>query len=195
MREWTEQHRATLFLLLLAVLLAALVLLQVCEPKAPPPLLAGLTPAATPGPTPTAAPLRVYVSGAVLSPDVYLLPPGSIAQDAVRSAGGPTLEADLDRINLAQALADGDQVHVPRKGETPPPPAVRLQPALATRVNINTAGIEELDALPGIGPATAQKIVDYRQAHGRFEKAEDLMDVAGIGQATFDKLRELITTE
>lgn len=195
MKEWIQRYRAILFVLLIVALLAGLVLMQLVRLPAPPPLLGGFTPAPSPGPSPTPRPLRVYVSGAVHQPDVYVLPPDSIVKDALQAAGGATLEADLDRINLAEPLADGSQVYVPHKGEAQLPIPLRSQPVAGAKVNINTAASEELDVLPGIGPATAQRIVDYRQSHGRFGKIEDLMDVPGIGPATFDKLRELITTD
>lgn len=154
------------------------------------------TPVATPtlSSSPTAAPLRIHVSGAVREPDVvYRLPPGSIVQNAIEAAGGATDEADLEQINLAQELADNQKVHVPRKDEENPPPAVSGGETPSGLVNINTATQAELETLPGIGPVTAEKIAAHREANGPFERIEDIQDVRGIGPATFEGLRDLIS--
>lgn len=153
-------------------------------------------PTATALPTPTPAPLRVYVSGAVQSPAVYRLPPGSLIEDALRAAGGPAADADLERINLARELADQQQVYVPRRGEGEPPPTLSggVAPTAApARVDINSASAAELEALPHIGPTTAQRIVEYRATYGPFSAIEELMDVPGIGPATFAELRDWVT--
>ena len=154
-------------------------------------------PSPTPEPysSPTPAPLRVYISGAVTRPDVYLLPPGSIVKDALEAAGGPTKEADLDRLNLAIELHDQQQVHVPRQGEAAlaPGAADLVEASASGPININTATAEELDALPGVGPAIAGRIVDYREAYGPFATIEEIMEVKGIGPATFEEIRDLIT--
>jgi competence protein ComEA len=127
---------------------------------------------------------------------VYSLGPDSIVKDAVLAAGGPTQDADLDRINLALPVVDGQQVYVPRldEGVLPVEPAFRL-PTVIVRVNINTADLMALDSLPGIGPAIAQRILDYREAHGPFSRIEDITNVPGIGPATLENLRDLISTE
>jgi competence protein ComEA len=112
------------------------------------------------------------------------------------AAGGPAGDADLDRINLASSVADGQQIYVPRQDEeNPPVQSPSAQRASDGRVNINTADAAALETLPGIGPALAQRILDYRQAHGPFTKIEDIMEVSGIGRATFEKLGDLITPE
>jgi len=158
-------------------------------------------PTATPAPAPTPQPLRVYVSGAVVAPDVYELSANSIVKDAITAAGGVTEEANEDAINMALPLSDGAQVHVPRRQENlPPPPAVSV-PLLQTttsstsgpvgRVNINTATPEELDTLPGIGPAMAQRIIEGRP----YGSVDDITRVKGIGEATFEKLKDLITVQ
>jgi competence protein ComEA len=145
-------------------------------------------------PAPTPAPIRVHVSGAVRQPDVYELPAGSIVKDAVEAAGGPIDNADLDGVNLAVELRDQQQVYVPRQGETVPmSPALVGGGAVSGPVNINTATAAELDTLPGIGPSTAQKIVDYREANGSFQTIEDIMDVPTIGEAKFEGIKDLIT--
>jgi competence protein ComEA len=169
----------------------------------PPPTL---QPTLTPLPSPTPGPLRVDVAGAVRSPGVYTLPTASIIADAIAAAGGPSADADLDRVNKAVPLSDGMQVYVPHEAETAAPQPVEPIPAKAASVpltetgaggasdpgalvDINTATLAELDTLPGIGPATAQRIIDGRP----YGAIEDLLRVKGIGQATFDKLKERIT--
>jgi competence protein ComEA len=164
----------------------------------PPPTAA---PTALPTPIPTPAPLHVDVGGAVEAPGVYRLPPGSIVADAIAAAGGPAGDADLDRINKAVELQDGSQVVVPRLGEAAPPlpaPASRLAGAPGTAapvetpgalIDLNTATLEELDTLPGIGAALAQRIVEGRP----YGAIEDLLRVKGIGPAALDKMKALIT--
>jgi competence protein ComEA len=148
----------------------------------------------TPLATPTPAPIRVHVSGAVRQPDVYELPPGSIVKDAVEAAGGPADDADLDGVNLAVELRDQQQVYVPRQGEVSPiSPTVGGGGASAGPVNINTATAAELETLPGIGPKTADAIVEHREANGPFETIEDIMDVPGIAEGTFEKIKDGIT--
>ncbi|MFQ6102478.1 MAG: helix-hairpin-helix domain-containing protein [Anaerolineae bacterium] len=155
-------------------------------------------PTTTPLPTPTPAPIRVHVTGAVRNPDVYELPPSSIVQDAVEAAGGPAPDADLDHINLAVEVRDQQQVYVPRQGEAnPPPPISGNEPSgggpAMTLININTATMTELETLPRIGPTTAQRIVEYREANGPFETIENIQNVPGIGPATFEGLKDLTT--
>ncbi|MEA3459697.1 MAG: helix-hairpin-helix domain-containing protein, partial [Chloroflexota bacterium] len=135
--------------------------------------------------------------GAVANPDVYTLPPESTIKDAVQAAGGPTEKADLNRINLAQRVHDEEHIYVPEVGEERLP--VTSQPSspgrVGGKVNINTATAEELETLPGIGPAFAQRIIEYRQEKGPFASIEDIEKVKGIGEATFEKLRDLITVD
>jgi competence protein ComEA len=171
------------------------VILKRPEPTSPP-LVITLQPRPTAEPaTPTPAAINVYVSGAVYKPDVYTLPLNSIVKDAIEAADGATDEADLDRINLATKLADQMQVYVPRKGEAEPPapPDGAAPAATSEKININTASVEELDKLPGIGPAIAGAIIDYRTANGSFKQIEDINDVKGIGDALFEKIKEQIT--
>jgi competence protein ComEA len=134
----------------------------------------------------------VYVTGAVAKPGVYYLPQESRVQDALEAAGGPTVNADLDRVNLAQRVHDEDQIYVPEIGEENLP-ATSSGGSGEGLLDINTASAAELESLPGIGPVLAQSIVDYREAHGPFGTVEEIMEVQGIGQAVFEEIRELIT--
>jgi len=136
------------------------------------------------------APLYVHVLGAVARPGLYLLAEGDRAVDAIAAAGGFTAEADQGQLNLARPLVDGEQVVVPVIGAAPAPAAAGTT---AGKVNLNTAGVDELDTLPRIGPAVAQRIIDWREANGRFGTVDDLMNVTGIGQKTFDGLKDLVT--
>lgn len=153
-------------------------------------------PTSTRVPTPTPSPIRVYVSGAVNDPAVYELELGSIVQDAIDAAGGPVSDADLEGINLALELKDQQQVHVPREGEASPPPVVSggasEEEAKGAAVNINTATAVELEKLPGVGPVTAEKIVEYREENGPFESIEEIQDVPGIGEKTFEGMEGMI---
>jgi competence protein ComEA len=196
MEQWLERYRGILFITLVVLLLAAVVLFQLLRPTAQPMILTTATPPPSSETAPTAHPLRVYVSGAVNRPDVYTLPPDSIVKDAMVAAGGPAENADLDRINLASPVSDGQHVYVPRLGEeNPPVQPPSDQPAPGKKININSADLATLDTLPGIGPVIAQRILDYRQTNGLFDRIEDIMDVPGIGQGTFEKIQDLITTE
>jgi competence protein ComEA len=171
------------------------VILKRPEPASPPMVIA-LQPRPTAEPaTPTPAAINVYVSGAVNKPDVYALPLNAIVKDAIATAGGATDDADLDRINLATKLADQMQVYVPRKGEAEPPapPNGSAPDTTAAKININTASIEELDKLPGIGPSLAKAIIDYRTKNGPFKQIEDINEVKGIGDALFEKIKEQIS--
>jgi competence protein ComEA len=164
-------------------------------------------PTATALPTITLSPIQVFVSGEVRVPDVYALAPGSRIKQLVGAAGGFTDNAHIAAINLAQPLTDGAHVHIPAEGEVAfTPQSVPSYPAplgssaeinLGTvdcLVNINTAMLNELEMLPGIGPVKAQKILDYRTANGPFYDIVTIMEVHGIGQVTFDNIKELITT-
>ncbi len=169
------------------------------HPQTPAPIaVSPPPPTSTPLPTPTLSPIRVHVAGAVRLPAVYELSPGSIVRDAVEAAGGPSPDADLDHINLALELCDQQQIYVPCQGETSlPPPVSGGAPngggEAGTLVNVNTAPAAALETLPRIGPAMAQRIIEYRQANGPFASIEDVQNVPGIGPATFEGLRDLIS--
>ena len=126
----------------------------------------------------------VHAAGAVVAPGVYRLPAGTRVEDLIKAAGGASLDADLDRIDLAALLVDGSQVFVPHVGEAVPAAASGGSSAStpAGPVNLNTATLEQLDALPGVGPATAKAILAERDKRGRFRSVNDLLDVRGIGR-------------
>lgn len=150
-------------------------------------------------PPPTRLPLVVYVTGAVMAPDVYTLSPGSRVADAIRAAGGLTDEADPQVLNLAQVVTDGLRIQVPTlvkaSQETLVEVPVRAITPVHTLININTANQAELESLPEIGPHLAQEIILYREANGPFESIDQIMDVSGVGTVTFETIRDLITVE
>jgi competence protein ComEA len=146
---------------------------------------------------PSRAPkLVVHVVGAVRRPGLYHLREGTRVADAVARAGGATAKAELALLNLAAPLGDGQQVVVPARapalpgGTAPAPSAVGAAPT--GPVQLSTATAEQLDSLPGVGPATAQKIIAYRDAHGPFRSVDDLDAVPGIGPARLEQLRDLV---
>jgi len=135
-------------------------------------------------PSPTARSVTVYVSGAVATPGVYTLPEGSRVTNVIQSAGGFLPNAEQEGINLAAMLQDGQQLDIPvRSAESH---------VSGGRININTATVEELDTLPGIGPTTAQNIFNYRLEHGPFQSIQDIQNVPGIGPVTYDAIKDLI---
>ena len=144
--------------------------------------------------------LVVHVVGAVREPGLYRLPEGSRVDDAIRRAGGAKRKAALELVNLAAPVADGQQVVVPARASAGAAPAPAggadassgVAGAPGGRVHLNSATLEELDALPGIGPVTAQKILDYRTEHGAFSSVEELDAVPGIGPARLEQLKELV---
>ena len=137
--------------------------------------------------------LVIDVAGAVRRPGLYRLPQGSRIADAVARAGGATGKAALDGVNLAAPLADGEQVVVPARipGASAAASSAPGAPSSGP-VSLSTATAEQLDALPGIGPVTAQKIVDYRTQHGAFHSVDELDAISGIGPAKLDQLHGLV---
>lgn len=147
----------------------------------------------------TSSSLVVDVDGAVSNPGVYELAADARVNDAIQAAGGLTSEADAAAINRASLLTDGQKVYVPHVGEEVETTAGAATPASsgaalsdAGPVNINTASVDDLDTLPGVGPSTAQAIVDDRAQNGAFASIEDIMRVSGIGEKKFEKLKDLI---
>ena len=131
----------------------------------------------------------VYVSGAVASPGVLTLPATSRVIDAITAAGGATPEADLESINLARILVDGEQIRVGVVGESPPPASAGTGADAQACVRLATATETELQTLPGIGPALATRIISYRATHPRLTSVEELDDVPGIGPSLIEKIR------
>lgn len=131
----------------------------------------------------------VYVSGAVASPGVLTLPSSSRVIDAITAAGGATPEADLESINLARILVDGEQIRVGVVGESPPPASAGTGTDAQACVRLATATETELQTLPGVGPALAQRIISYRATHPRLSSVEELDDVPGIGPSLIEKIR------
>lgn len=186
-----QQALLAVLALALALLLASRFLVRLGAPRAerpPAPRLVRPSPA-------RAQALVVDVSGAVRRPGLYRLQEGARVADAVARAGGATGRANLEAVNLAAPLADGQKVLVPRRppgGAASGPPAYPDSPP-AGPVSLSTATLEQLDALPGVGPVTARKILDYRQEHGGFRSVDELDAVPGIGPARLEQLRELVT--
>jgi competence protein ComEA len=141
----------------------------------------------------------VHVLGAVRNPGLFELGNGARVIDAVSAAGGFTDDAEQGGVNLARIMADGEQIVVPRIGEAPPAAVAGPTGSGAAaappgaKVSLNSGAAADFETLPRIGPAMAQRIVDWRTANGRFSRIEDLMNVTGIGQKTFDSLKDLIT--
>lgn len=142
------------------------------------------------------APVRkvlVHVVGAVRAPGLYELREDSRVDDAIREAGGAKTKAALELVNLAAPVADGQQVVVPLRGGFGATPAAGSSAtAPGGKVHLNSATLEDLDSLPGIGPVTAQKILDYRSAHGAFQSVDELDAVPGIGAARLAQLKPLV---
>ena len=171
---------------LLVLVVAGKLLLRPQRPAVPPPVRVAARAAASSSRT-----LFVNVVGAVRRPGLYRLKDGSRVADAVTRAGGPTPRAQIELLNLAARIADGEQIVVPRRGVVgavaAPGGGVAAGP-----VHLNSATLEQLDGLPGVGPVTAQKILDYRQQHGAFGSVDELDAIPGIGPARLGTLRDLV---
>lgn len=127
--------------------------------------------------------IQVYVKGEVVNPGVYILNSDSRIQQLIDAAGGLTDDADIDDINLSERVIDSEVIVIPKRYENDD----------TTLVNINTATVLELDTLPGIGEGYAKRIVEYREKYGKFKKKEYIMNVKGIGEALFEKIKDMIT--
>jgi competence protein ComEA len=224
MGGWLEQHKGTAFGFLVLITIFGGIMVYTRQPDPPPLEISTPEPSptstsfvveiATTQPTNTPKPIRVYITGQVNTPDVYLLPAGSIIKDALEAAGGATEGADLVAINLAQELQDQQQITIPAKAEAIPTPPV-IKNGLPTtpndpvredrsgdddtstgeKININAASLEALTTLSGIGQVIGQRIIDYRTEHGNFATIEQIIDVKGIGPVTFEKIKDHITVE
>lgn len=177
-----------------AVVVALTAFLLLRPPPTPPPELAMPMASDSPAATSTTSPpeVVVHVAGAVVAPGVYRLPPLARVGDAVGAAGGPAPGADLDRLNLAALVADGAQVYVPLEGEPLPAAATAAGDAAAGPLDLNLASADQLEELPGVGPATAKAIVAARERLGGFRSVDDLLEVRGIGPAKLDAIRGLV---
>ena len=192
----------------LAAILAAVGVWRDRPVPVPAPPLPLLTPAAAPASPASAVPTSpagspdvvVSVVGKVARPGLVRVPDGSRVADALTAAGGALPGTDLVALNLARRVADGEQLLVgvapapgqPVDGALPPAAAAGAPAAASPLVDLNTATLEQLDALPGVGPVTAQRIVDWRAAHGRFTSVDQLREVSGIGETRFARLKDLV---
>lgn len=141
--------------------------------------------------------ITVHVTGEIKYPGVVVLKNGDRIVDAIEAAGGETEDADLDRLNLAYILNDGDKIYVPNKNDENKDDNTitvgnEIEQEKKSTININTASLEELMELPGIGEATANKIIEYRKQNGKFKTIEELKNVTGIGNSKFEKLKDKI---
>lgn len=136
--------------------------------------------------------MTVYVTGAVKNPDVYRITAGSIVKDAIEAAGGNLGNADLVSINLARKIQDSEEIIVPFKQENPGGNITITDSSIGKKININTASVDELVDLPGIGDVKAAAIIEYRKSFGYFADIQDIINVSGIGDKTFEKIKDLI---
>jgi competence protein ComEA len=190
MREIAFDRRRVLVGGILVALLLALggrFLLHSQAPAVPPPVRV-----AAPATTAAHATIFVNVVGAVRRPGLYRLREGSRVATAVSRAGGATRRAQLELVNLAALVSDGEQIVVPRRGAGGVVGATAGSAAAGGPVHLNSATLEQLDGLPGIGPVTAEKILAYRQEHGAFGSVDELDAVPGIGPARLEQLRDLV---
>jgi len=187
--DWVERNKAHIIVLLLSLISNGVLLLILNRP--PTHEIKIIPPTATTARTT----VRVFVSGAVATPDVYQVPVGSLVRDAILAAGGHTAEADLNQINLARQVRDQEQVFVPFRSMAPKAPGESLWPIgpASGKINLNTATPTELESLPGIGPGLAKTILEYRAINGSFASIEEIKNIPGVGEKTYERLKDLIT--
>ena len=150
--------------------------------------------------SPTATAVVVHVAGQVATPGIVRLSPGARVVDAIEAAGGATTTADLASVNLARPVVDGEQVYVPQPGEVPPPqdsaspggPGAGATGGPGATIDLNTADGSALDALPGVGPVLAERIIAWRSEHGRFTSVDELGEVSGIGEKLLSPIRDRV---
>lgn len=186
MDAWLERYKGHIFAALIALILVGGGVLASRRPQ-PKPLEIQIP---TPSPTVERV-IRVHIAGAVVNPGVYTLKDGDRVTDAIAAAGGFTEDANRDALNLAARLADGQKITVPRMGE--PTPVAGPGEETQGKVNINTATQAQLEALPGIGPVTAQRIIEFRTRNGPFKSLEDLKIQKLVPASTFEKIKDKIT--
>lgn len=132
------------------------------------------------------------ISGCVKSPGIYKIKKGARLFEVIELAGGLTEDADYNGFNQAEKIEDGDKIIIPSK-EFSDESGENIGTVTSGKINLNTADVNKLQEIPGIGPSTAEKIISYRQNNGRFHKIEDLMNISGIGEKTFEKMEDKIT--
>jgi competence protein ComEA len=184
---------------LVALLIAVAFVVRISEQPAPPSSVSSPMPTASTSSTTIFGGSVIAVAGAVRTPGVYRVAQGARVVDALEIAGGPAEDIDLDRLNLAAPVTDGERVWFPRVGEAPPsvvagPESARsaAQGTDAGPIDLNSATLEQLDSLPGVGPTTARAILDRRTEIGRFRSVEDLLSVKGIGASKLDAIRSTV---
>ncbi|MBN2256669.1 MAG: helix-hairpin-helix domain-containing protein [Anaerolineaceae bacterium] len=165
--------------ILIGMAAAAVIIIVAAQPQGKP---VQLVPFSTP------SEILIYISGAVYHPGVYRLSPASRVESAVSAAGGMTPDADAIRVNLAKQLIDGDQIIIPKIGETLVPMTADDTVSPDQQIDLNKATVEELDSIPGIGMVKAQSIITYRESHGLFTSLDELVNVPGIGPALLEQI-------
>lgn len=193
MLEWWQRHQVTVGVGLLGLVLGSGLTLALAR-RDPPPLRV-----VQPTAVPTPAEVVVQVGGAVASPGVYRLPASARVGDAVEAAGGATQEGDPLALNLAARVRDGQRVDVPERGRAAPrsadEPSAKSLPAQPGKVDLNRADVSQLDTLPGVGPVTARRIVEYRDKVGRFDRVEQLQEARLVNRAVYEQIKDLVTVD
>ena len=187
----SDKVASILSLALLIAIVIGSILLYISRPEPTKITILPPQPTATSAPSATPAPIQVYVTGAVAEPEqLFTLPHGSRVEAAIAAAGGFTDSADKASVNMADFLRDGDQVHVAGLDDADAP--ALATPMGGVKLRINSASFDALQTLPGVGPALAQRILDFREQRGAFRRLGDLDDVPGIGDASLQRWRDLI---